>query len=156
MVFEIGCLLIAVGAVVYARKKRNTRDEKAVSEKALLQKCSEIAKIQVGYDNRDNVRILSETISNRLHDIHQLAKQKEELDLVYYKSVKSIELFNLLCQMIQQNPILAERLRAAQEEQATIILQGMASLSDEQYTNYKGMLVQIVDMVRSDKFLPKQ
>ena len=78
------------------------------------------------------------------------------MDLVYYKSVKSIELFNLLCQMIQQNPILAERLRAAQEEQATIILQGMASLSDEQYTNYKGMLVQIVDMVRSDKFLTKQ
>ncbi len=89
------------------------------------------------------------TLNRRLQDIYNLKRAKETIDLESYRICKSAETFNFLCSMINQNPFLAQKLCQVPKEEAVMILQKAASLSDKQISDNKNMLNHIITIVSS-------
>ena len=72
------------------------------------------------------------TLNRRLQDIYHLKRAKGTIDLESYRICKFVETFNFLCSMINQNPFLAQKLCQVPKEEAVMILQKAASLSDSE------------------------
>ena len=89
------------------------------------------------------------TLNRRLQDIYHLKRAKETIDLVSYRICKFVETFNFLCSMINQNPFLAQKLCQVPKEEAVMILQKAASLSDKQISDNKNLLNHIITIVSS-------
>ncbi|MCX4349817.1 MAG: hypothetical protein OSJ76_08570 [Alphaproteobacteria bacterium] len=89
------------------------------------------------------------TLNRRLQDIYHLKRAKETIDLESYRICKFVETFNFLCSMINQNPFLAQKLCQVPKEEAVMILQKAASLSDKQISDNKNLLNHIITIVSS-------
>ena len=89
------------------------------------------------------------TLNRRLQDIYHLKRAKETIDLESYRICKFVETFNFLCSMINQNPFLAQKLFQVPKEEAVMILQKAASLSDKQISDNKNLLNHIITIVSS-------
>ncbi len=89
------------------------------------------------------------TLNRRLQDIYHLKRAKETIDLESYRICKFVETFNFLCSMINQNPFLAQKLCQVPKEEAVMILQKAASLSDKQISDNKKLLNHIITIVSS-------
>ena len=135
----------------------NKSKSSAISEKEMLlmNECRELAKCvgRTSFGCETNTGALFRTMEVRLKDVQQREAQKEAaqqaIELDDFKMMKSMETFNLLCQMIMQNPILAEKLRSLQEEHAVDVLRSVSGFSEEQFKNNKRLLLQVVDMVKT-------
>ncbi len=162
IVVAVVIFLLVVAYKLYVVKNKQTAltnksKNSAISEKErfLMKECRELAECK-GYDfygDRTITGALFRTMEARLIDVQQREAQKEAaqqaIELEHFKMIKSMETFNLLCQMIMQNPILAEKLRSLQEEGAVDVLRSVSGFSEEQFKNNKRLLLQVVDMVKT-------
>ena len=157
-------LLVAAYKQYVVKNKQTALTNKSKSsamsekERLLMKECRELAEQQgiVRYGvhcSETNVGILYKTMEARLKDVQQREARKEAaqqaIELEHFKMIKSMETFNLLCQMIMQNPILAEKLCSLQEEGAVDVLRSVSGFSEEQFKNNKRLLLQVVDMVKT-------
>lgn len=150
----IGVVLL----IVFGRKRQDSPQESkkfplSEKERVLIEECRELADCSAHHMCSSKYESLFNTVRNRLEDVQQREAQKEAaqqaIELEHFKMVKSMELFNLLCQMIMQNPILAEKLRQAKEDNAVFLLRGMFGFTDQQFENNKQLLLQVVKLVKT-------
>jgi len=80
--------------------------------------------------------------------------EKSALNLHNYKMVKSFEAFNKCVELIRNNPLLADTLRQASEEEGVVILRNTIGLDDVQFKECLPMLKQTMAMVKNN-LLPK-
>ena len=92
---------------------------------------------------------------DKLNGLLMLKDQKmHEFEMKKYEFTQSIELYNLLCSLIESSPYLASNLRKHPQEESVIILKNAANLTPEQYNKHRTMLFQVVETVQNQQLQP--
>lgn len=93
-----------------------------------------------------------ETQREHIEELQKLDRttrgEKKTIELQNFKMIKSIETFNLCCELIARNPILMDMLVKGSEDEGVEILRRTINLDDEGFNNNKNSLKQIVSCVK--------
>ena len=94
----------------------------------------------------------------RLDNLNEMQIERDkkayEYEMKKYEFTQSIELYNLLCSLIESSPYLARNLQNHAREESVIILKNAANLTPEQYNKHRTMLFQVVETVQNQQLQP--
>ena len=94
----------------------------------------------------------------RLDNLNEMQIERDkkayEYEMKKYEFTQSIELYNLLCSLIESSPYLARNLQNHAREESVIILKNAANLTPEQYNKHRTMLFQVVETVQHQQLQP--
>ncbi|MBQ8751346.1 MAG: hypothetical protein IJZ30_06905 [Alphaproteobacteria bacterium] len=99
-----------------------------------------------------------ETQREHIEELQKLDRasrnEKKAIEMQNFKMVKSIETFNLCCELISRNPVLMNMLVKGSEDEGVEILRRTINLDDEGFNNNKNSLRQIVCCVKKGMLTP--
>jgi hypothetical protein len=142
---------------IFPIKTKNKQLSKLSSDNPQLKYEMEVYRALVNDGLRANDTML-ETQREHIAGLQKLDRafrnEKRVIEVQNFKMVKSIETFNLCCELISRNPILMDMLLKRSEDEGVEILRQTINLNDIDFNNCKNSLKQIVCCVKEGKLIP--
>lgn len=146
IIIAIGSILFVLVKNMQSQNKLQNSDFLESSSKQLYKECKN--EMQFVEEKEELFRLKKERLDNVEKMLTEKQRIRHQFELEAYKMTKSVELYNLLSKLVEQNPRLAASLRSNPPEYSITILGNAANLTQEQRKEHRQMLYQVVNTIK--------